>query len=59
MPALEGKFGPYEEDWIKSHQALVNASVNGKRSVSSCGHCVHCFKYECMAREIQEFVASV
>ncbi len=52
----EGKFGPYEEDWIKAHQDFAAASERSKILYFDCGHCIHCFAYEQLAKEIKEFV---
>ena len=51
-----GNFEEYEEDWIKAHLEYVAASTNGKISYSSCGHCIHCFEYERLAKEMKEFI---
>ena len=55
----DGKFDAYEEDWIKAHQEFAAASANGRLSYSFCGHCIHCFEYERMAKEIKEFIATL
>lgn len=55
----DGKFEPHEEDWINAHQELVDASVNGTLSYSFCGHCIHCFEFERMAREMKAFISAL
>ncbi len=46
-----------KEDWVSSHWDIVNASRNGRFVQLECGHYVHNYESERIAKEIKEFIA--
>ena len=46
------------ELWVNAHQEIVAASKNGRYVQLDCGHYVHNFESERIAKEIKEFIGS-
>ena len=46
----------FDENWEKSSQAMTDASENGILTELDCGHYVHDFEYERIAKEVKEFL---
>ena len=55
----KGDIDEYDEAFIKARIDFVAASVHGKIVFYDCDHCLHCFKYESMAKEIKKFVSEL
>ena len=47
------------DDWRKSHQELVDASVKGRLTELDCGHYVHKYRSEKIAADMKEFIAEL
>ena len=46
----------FDENWEKGSQAMTDASENGILTELDCGHYVHDFEYERIAKEMKEFL---
>ena len=46
----------FDENWEKSSQAMTDASENGILTELDCGHYIHDFEYERIAKEMKEFL---
>jgi hypothetical protein len=47
------------EKWKSSHQELVDASHNGKLIELDCGHYLHQFESERIAKEMKDFIMNL
>ena len=60
-PTLQFISGQNKESkpWIDSHQEIVDASSNGKMVQLECGHYVHSFESEIIAKEMKAFISDL
>ena len=47
-----------KELWVASHQSFVNASKNGKYVQLECGHYIHNYESERVAKDIKDFLGN-